>query len=173
MNFPLQQLKTATEKPLTFDENVDISELETMPNDIREIPPVHVTGQARTQGDEVTFQMKLNGTMTLPCARTLADVEYPFSFEATEVFSLSPYHEEGDEEVHEIHGEVLDLTPYIKENVILEIPLQVFSDDEDVLNEALSEGQGWSLITEEQKEEKVDPRLAKLQQFLNDDDKKE
>ncbi|MCD5322575.1 MULTISPECIES: YceD family protein [Pontibacillus] len=167
MKFALQKLKAADLEPVTFDDRVDISELEEMPNDIRSIPDVHVKGEATRNGDTVTFRFAVSGTMTLPCARTLADVNYPFSFDAVEVFSLSPYHQEGEDEIHEIAGEVLDLTPYIKENVILEVPLQVFADDE-VLDDALSEGQGWQLITEEKQEEKVDPRLAKLQQFLDD-----
>ncbi|KGX83342.1 YceD family protein [Pontibacillus marinus] len=168
MKFALQKLQTADE-PLRFEEEVDISELETMPNDIRSIPPVKVKGEATVDGDEITFRFNVSGTMTLPCARTLADVEYPFSFDAVEMFSLSPYHKEGDEEIHEIDGEVLDLTPYIKENVILEVPLQVFSDDEEVLDKALTEGQGWQLITEQKQEDKVDPRLAELQKFLDED----
>ncbi|KGP72445.1 YceD family protein [Pontibacillus yanchengensis] len=169
MKFPLQKLKAATDaEPLRFENDVDISELEQMNNDIRSIPPVHVKGSAVTRGEEITFTFTVAGSMTLPCARTLTDVEYPFSFEVSEVFSLSRYHQEGEEEIHEIDGEILDLTPYIKENVILEVPLQVFAD-EKVLDNAPEEGQGWQLVTEQKQEEKVDPRLAKLQNLLNEE----
>ncbi|MFC0524028.1 DUF177 domain-containing protein [Pontibacillus salicampi] len=171
MKFTLQRLKAASDaEPLQFDEqNVDISELEQMNNDIRNILPVHVKGYAVGRGDEITITFTVTGTMTLPCARTLVDVEYPFSFEAAEVFSLSPYHQEGEEEIHEIPGEILDLTPYIKENVILEVPLQVFSEDENALDQAPAEGQGWQLVTEEKQDEKIDPRLAKLQQYFKEE----
>ncbi|KGX88555.1 YceD family protein [Pontibacillus litoralis] len=168
MKFPLQRLKAASDqKPFPFEGDVDVSELEQMNNDIRSIAPVHVKGKAVNHGEELQFDFTVTGTMVLPCARTLADVSHPFSFQTMEMFSLSPYHEEGEDEIHKIHGEVLDLTPYIKENVILEVPLQVFSDDEQVLDQAPMEGEGWQFISEVKKEDKIDPRFAKLQNYLN------
>ncbi|SET85759.1 uncharacterized protein SAMN05421676_109105 [Salinibacillus kushneri] len=169
MKISIQKIKAKS--PLPLEEDVDVTELEELNNDIRKIPPVHVQGEATSQGDQITFQLTISGMMILPCARTLADVEYPFTIKAVEMFSTSPYHKEGEDEIHEIHGEVLDLTPYIKENILLEVPLQVFADN--VKEKTVDEGQGWNLVDENsRKEQKVDPRLAKLNQFFDDSSSK-
>ncbi|SFF94492.1 uncharacterized protein SAMN05216353_11522 [Halobacillus alkaliphilus] len=169
MKFPLQKLKQAGDEPFVFEEEVDIRELEEMKNDIRRISPVHVKGQAVTHGNDITVTFSIDGEMVLPCARTLVDVTYPFEIDALEAFNLSPYHEEEDDsEVHPVQGEVLDLTPYIKENVQLEIPTRVFSNDNEAQDAAPQEGKGWQVVTEEPEENKVDPRMAKLQSLLDE-----
>ncbi|TCT26886.1 uncharacterized protein EDD68_101242 [Melghiribacillus thermohalophilus] len=163
------------QSPFRFEEVVDLSELENLNNDIKKLPPVHVKGEANIRGDQITVSFTIRGEMILPCARTLADVHYPFSIDAFEVFTTSPYSDDEKEEVHKIDGEVLDLTPYIKENVLLEVPLQVFADDTDQESQTPFEGKGWQLTEEEPETEenagKVDPRLAKLQQFFDQNDK--
>ncbi|WP_102027283.1 YceD family protein [Salirhabdus sp. Marseille-P4669] len=166
MKFSLQKLRAET--PLQFEEDVDVSELEEMNNDIRRIPPVHVKGEATVRGEHITLQFDITGMMVLPCARTLVDVEYPFSISCIEVFSTSPYHKEDDDEIHGITGEVLDLVPYIKENILLEVPLQVFASNDDETSKSPEEGRGWKLVDEmKQEEQKVDPRLEKLSQFFD------
>ncbi|WP_138415032.1 YceD family protein [Aquibacillus sediminis] len=174
MKFSIQKLKMAGSEPLTFEDYVDISEVEEMNNDIRKINPVFVKGYATMQGDEVSFHFSIDGTMVLPCARTLVDVNFPFHVDALEVFSTSPYYTEEDEsEIHPVSGEILDLTPYIKENVLLEVPFRVFSDDKEVQENALTEGEGWEFTSEKKTTDKVDPRLQKLQSLLDDNDQKE
>ncbi|MFC3040229.1 YceD family protein [Virgibacillus xinjiangensis] len=172
MKFTLGQIKkNAYNEPFTFDEKVDVSELETMNNDIREIGPVRVAGKCFLQGEQIIFSFRINGEMILPCARTLVDVPYPFDIGADEVFTTSPHYskEEEEDEIHPIEGEVLDLTPYIKENILLDIPFRVFSDGTSDQEEAPLEGRDWKLVTEEEKEQTVDPRLKKLESLFKDD----
>ncbi|WP_017471786.1 YceD family protein [Amphibacillus jilinensis] len=154
-----------------FEENVDLSDLESLNNnDIREIGAVSVTGTASVQGKTITCQFTIAGTMILPCARTLVDVPYPFKINVVELFSIDTYYKEEDEsEIHPVHGEVLDLDPFIKENVLLEIPFRVYADAEEIEANALSAGNGWTVISEEEQEEKIDPRFEKLQSLLNKD----
>src|SRR5690625_5556385 len=83
MKFTLGEIKKGTHnQPFTFDEEVDVSELETMNNDIRELKTVRVKGMGVLQGDEIIFTMTISGEMILPCARTLVDVPYLFDFNA-------------------------------------------------------------------------------------------
>ncbi|GAA0613181.1 DUF177 domain-containing protein [Virgibacillus siamensis] len=174
MKFTIGQIKkNAYNKPFEFDDWVNVSELESMNNDIRTIDPVHVYGTVYDQGDEIIFSFTIEGEMILPCARTLVDVPYPFEIKATEVFSESIYYDDGEEEeeVHPIDGEVLDLTPLIKENILLEVPFRVFSNDENVTSHAPTEGEGWELVSEDSNEKKIDPRLKKLESLLNNDEK--
>ncbi|SER96750.1 uncharacterized protein SAMN04487944_1145 [Gracilibacillus ureilyticus] len=167
MKISLQKLKQSHGNPFSFDEMVDVSELEKLDNDIRKINPVQVKGTARIDGTEITFVFDITGEMILPCARTLVDVPYPFTIHAAETFTTSSYRSD-DEDVHKIDTEVLDLTPYIKENIILEIPFRVFAEEEVLKANTISEGKGWTLMTEEQNSKKVDPRLEKLKALLDD-----
>ncbi|WP_018932781.1 MULTISPECIES: YceD family protein [Gracilibacillus] len=166
MKLYIQKLKQSQGEPVSFREEVDISDIANLENDIRRIEPVLVDGTARMDGDDITCDFQIQGTMILPCARTLVDVPYEFSIHAIEFFTTSSYREE--EEVHVVNGEVLDLTPFIKENVLLEMPLRVFADDEKLEANTMKEGKGWTLVTEEEQSEKVDPRLEKLKSLLDD-----
>lgn len=159
--------------PFLFDQAVDVSELESLKNnDIRQIDLVQVTGMCTADQEELIFSYSIKGKMILPCARTLVDVPYSFDINATDIFSTSEQLDADDEEdgVHQVLEETLDLKPYIKENIILETPYRVFSNEK-----GLEEGEGWAFYVEDehQKEEKekIDPRLAKLKRLLNNDDK--
>ncbi|WP_047984569.1 YceD family protein [Ornithinibacillus californiensis] len=172
MKFTLAQLKKdAFNKPFHFSGKVDVSELETMNNDIRKINPVDVQGLCTMQGEQFFFKFKITGEMTLPCARTLVDVPYSFHIEAEEIFSSSPYYGgDDDAEIHPIHGEVLDLMPYIKENILLEVPFRVFSDEADSMN-VIQKGNDWEVLSEKPKEMKIDPRFQKLESLFKDIEK--
>ncbi|RYG74066.1 hypothetical protein EU245_04145 [Lentibacillus lipolyticus] len=172
MKIPIGHIKkNAGNAPFRFDNQMDVSELESMNNDIREIAPVHVHGTADDQGNDIVFTFRIEGEMVLPCARTLADVPYPFTIDALEIFSESPHNENSSEdEIHSIDGEVIDLAPLIKENILLEVPYRVFSDDEETISQASFEGEGWEFISEDKQEKKVDPRMKKLETLLKDEE---
>ncbi|RPF56096.1 YceD family protein [Aquisalibacillus elongatus] len=176
MKFSLQKIKR--ESPYEFEETVNVDELERMDNDIRKIPDVKVKGNVSVKQDIYTFQYSIKGTMTLPCARTLVDVPYEFDIQAFDQFTDVDYKVKEDEEIHFIDQEVLDLLPYIKENILLEVPIRVYSD-EATMDNIISEGNGWDLLQEEdheelkanheeEEQEKVDPRLSSLKNFFED-----
>ena len=146
MKFILSQIKKdAHHKPLAFDENVDVSELASMNNDIREIKPVRVHGNCVQDDMQIIVSLTITGEMILPCARTLVDVTYPFEINDVAIFSETPYYgkEEEENEIYPVQSEVLDLMPCIQENILLGIPFRVFSKDEKVLEHALVKGDGW------------------------------
>jgi uncharacterized protein len=173
MKFTIAQLKkNAFNRPFDFSREVDVSELESMNTDIRKITPVHIQGSCTMHGDQFFFKFTISGQMILPCARTLVDVPYPFTIKAEEIFTTSPYiDEENDDEIHPIHGEVLDLMPYIKENILLEVPFRVFSDEVDMERDALQAGNGWEVLSEKPNEVKIDPRFQKLESLFKDTEK--
>lgn len=175
MKFLLNEIKKyAHQQPYEFKRTIDISEIESENNDVRSISEVDVEGNIILDGNEVIVSFKTAGEMILPCARTLEDVIYPFETNEVEVYSESPHltDEQEEEEVHLINGEAIDLRPRIIESVLLAIPFRVYSDEE-VLKNALVEGDGWELTTEDEfearaeSEEKVDPRLKKLEKLLD------
>ncbi|WP_456275601.1 YceD family protein [Bacillus sp. AK128] len=169
MKWHVHQLKKFQHKPLLIDETVDASELKRINHEIRNVSPVIVTGKVDVSSDKATFHLELKGTLVLPCSRTLVDVELPFDITTTEHFLLQPVDYEVDEEFHKPEGDVVDLLPVIMENILLEIPMQVFAENPNKEESAPQSGKDWQVITELEKEEKVDPRLAGLAKFFKED----
>lgn len=175
MKWSIIQLQKHRDRGLEIDEKVDLTELTTLDNDIRRISPVHVTGRADIRHDQIVFQVKAMGEMIVPCSRTLVDVPYPFEIPLTERFLLKP--EEGEfyetEDVHLPEGNVIDLRPILEEAIILEVPMQIFSEEADKY--VVKSGNNWAFYEDEEElpeKEKpaVDPRLAELQNFFSSDD---
>ena len=80
----------------------------------------------------------------------------------TEVFSF----EKPDplEDVHEAKKDVVDFTPVVFSNIMLEVPMRVVKDDANIKES----GKGWKILDgqEDNDEEYIDPRLAKLKDYF-------
>ncbi|KOO40754.1 YceD family protein [Priestia koreensis] len=167
MKWTVHQLYQLQNKGLNFDETIDGKEFTDMGDEIRRVSDVHIKGRADISSARVTFSFTVEGELTLPCARTLVDVQYPFSIHANETFILKPTDYE-DEEVHFLEGDIVDLYPVIKELILLEVPMQVFSENTDVSGAAPQSGKDWEVISEENRKDRIDPRFAALQDFFKD-----
>jgi uncharacterized protein len=166
MKWSVQQLLAYKKNGLHIDESVDMSKIKEVDREVREITPVQVKGDAIFTRDAVTFQLELSGSMLLPCARTLNDVEYPFSINATDIFQLDEWATfDNNEDVHELEDDTVDLMPYLQERVLLEKPMRVFSELKK--GPAPESGEGWELTNpDEEQQKKVDPRLKELEKFI-------
>jgi len=128
--------------------------------DIRRISPLKVDGFIYNNEENYELDIKVIGTMVLGCARTLKDVDYPFNIEINEII------DENNDNNLEIIQNSLDIFPIIWQNILADVPLRVLSSD--ATDEPL-EGDGWRLITEEEeKKEVIDPRLAKLSDYIKE-----
>lgn len=121
------------------------------------------TGNLDTRDKRLYVDLNIKGTMILPCALTLEDVDYPFDIDSTEVFTF----EKPDplEDVHEAKKNIVDLTPVVFSNIMLEVPMRVVKDDANIKES----GQGWKIVVDhsgEHNEEYIDPRLAKLKDYF-------
>ncbi|WP_273125361.1 YceD family protein [Metabacillus sp. HB246100] len=170
MKWTISQLHQLQSKGLKIEENLDLTDLITSHPDIRDIDPVKVTGRADISSSKVTFHLHVSGSMVLPCSRTLVDVQYPFSIDTTETFLLKPAEYETEEDFHQLDGDVVDLVPILKEIIILEIPIQVFCVDENVEGAAPQSGKDWEVVSEDDQNNKVDPRLAGLAKFFENEE---
>lgn len=170
MRWSVQQLLAKRHLGLEIDEDVRVTDLKERDKNIRDISTVHVTGDTTFQEDIVTFHLRITGEMTLPCSRTLLDVRYPFDIKTNESFRLDglPIDEE-DIHMHELDQGYVDLLPYVKENILLEVPMQIFAENiEGKEPIAPQQGNGWKVVDEEEKQEDtVDPRLAELAKFFD------
>ncbi|UOE92944.1 YceD family protein [Alkalihalobacillus sp. LMS39] len=167
MKWTIQQLHAQKSKGIQFNETLDLSDLRKLDPQIRRVSPVEVSGEAHVSSDIVTFPLHIKGTLTLPCSRTLNDVELPFDIEAKETFRLyeTNWEQDGEDDIHSVEGDVIDLIPYIKELILLEIPLQIFSEQEE--GRAPKSGDDWELVKEEDLKNRTDPRLAELSKFFD------
>lgn len=120
------------------------------------------TGNLDTRDKRLYVDLNIKGTMILPCSLTLEDVDYPFDIDSTEVFSF----EKPDplEDVHEAKKDVVDFTPVVFSNIMLEVPMRVVKDDANIKES----GKGWKILDgqEDRDEEYIDPRLAKLKDYF-------
>lgn len=127
--------------------------------DIRRISPVKVEGYIFNNEEDFELNITIKGTMILPCARTLKDVEYPFSSEIDEIIG------ENDDNSLEINQNRLDIFPIVWQNILVDVPLRVLAPD---ASDEPASGDGWRLITEDTNEEVIDPRLAKLKDYIKE-----
>ncbi|HEX7065658.1 MAG TPA: YceD family protein [Bacillales bacterium] len=166
MKWSLHQLKQLKETGLSFDETVDVSDLKERDPEIRGISPVQVAGKAMFEESKISFLLEISGEMVLPSSKTLEDVDYSFHLHTVEVFRLdsSVEEESEEEEIHDIQNETIDLLPFVKEAILVEKPIRVVGEDE----EPLPSGEGWEVVSEKQQKNRIDPRLKKLEELLDD-----
>ena len=98
----------------------------------------------------------------------------------TESESLYLEQDKHAEVVLPLEGDEVNLVPAIEDNILLNLPLQVFTPEEMVSDEMPS-GAEWEVVSEEsfarkkqdEKTDQIDPRLAGLKALLEDEEKTE
>ncbi|TQR17832.1 YceD family protein [Psychrobacillus vulpis] len=176
MKWAIHQLAKYRDNGMTLDEFVSLENVKKRNQDVRNISPVHVEGHCTFGAAQMTCHFQLSGTLTLPCARTWEDVEYPFEIQSVEIFSWSENASAFDyDNMHIVEGDVIDADPVLEELVLLEIPMQVFKEGADQFKH--EGGSGWTYTTDddlndlqEDDQPKLDPRLAELAKYFDQTD---
>lgn len=137
--------------------------------EIRNLSPVDVKGVIEFSVHAMTFHLQITGTMVLPCAITLEDVDYPFEINTSETFLLAGEdHQASDEEdegfLHYPEDDRINLVPCLAEAILVEKPMRVVSKK---AGSADLSGKGWELVTDETAKQRIDPRLEKLKKFFD------
>ena len=144
MLLDLTKLQNRKENELIFNEVITLDNELYKDTDIRELSPLDVSINIQRITDSAyNMDLYIKGVMTLPCSVTLKDVKYPFEVK-TEV-KVSNI-DENDEEYVKIIQNNIDIIPIIWQNIVLEIPLRVVSED---ISDSPIEGDGWKLIRED------------------------
>ena len=142
MNIDLTRLRNKIDSILDIDFNYSFSEEELKNTDIKKLDNVKVKGYIRRNSlDEFEININIIGTMILTCAITLKDVNYDFNIEINDI--LDRIFEENDKKIQN----TIDIFPIIWENILLEVPMKVVSEDATLEK---TEGDGWKLITEDE-----------------------
>jgi uncharacterized protein len=168
LKWTLNQLQKYRNKDFIIDEIIRVDEIKQVDPTIREVSPMHITGRGDIDSTKVTFHLKIEGHLILPCSRTLVDVKLPINVDTTETFLLQGSVYETEEETYQVKGDLIDLMPIIREILLLEVPMQVFCEDVDSEEAAPQSGKDWEVVTEEDQSKKIDPRLAGLAKFFDE-----
>ena len=138
----LTKLQNRSVNELNYSDTITIDKSMYENTDIRNLSDVKVNAHIKRVTDS-SYNMSLiiDGVMTLPCSVTLKDVLYPFHIE-TEV-KISNDDENLEEYVKIIQNNI-DILPIIWQNIALEIPLKVVSDD---VSDTPTSGDGWKLVS--------------------------
>jgi uncharacterized protein len=168
LKWTLSQLQKYRNKDFLIDDIVQVDEIKETDSSIREVSPMHITGRGDIDSTKVTFHLKIEGHLILPCSRTLVDVKLPINVETTETFLLQGSEYDTEEEVYQVKGDVVDLMPVIREILLLEVPMQIFCDDVNREDAAPQFGKDWEVVHDKDPSEKIDPRLAGLAKFFDE-----
>ena len=156
-------LKTST-KEIEINEEVDFSDAVGRNPDIRNLSTILVIGKGIVSPTTRTieFNLTIKGEMTLECALTLDDVNYPFeaNLNPTFIWDSEKYDEDGEDYLVK---DTIELAPVIWQEIFIQIPLRVVKDG---AHEELAR-QGIELLAEEDLEKeaqsKTDPRFSVLE----------
>lgn len=114
---------------------------------IKEVNKIHFEGKIYYNvSDELKMEGKLIGELILTDAVDLSDVLYPISINIDEIIKNNE--------------NILDINEILWENIVLEVPIRVTNKELTKL-----EGDGWKILNEDN-EDKIDPRLQKLQELF-------
>ena len=142
MFIDITRLQNRSTNEFLYKNTIVLDEALYKNTDIRKLSPVEVSADIKRITDtSYKMSLEIKGEMTLPCSITLNDVIYPFDIK-TEV-KLS----NEDEEDEEIIQNNIDIISIIWQNIVLEIPLRVVSED---ANNSPVSGEGWKLIREDE-----------------------
>ncbi len=183
MKWSLLELRRYQEQPLTFQTTLDLKdELKARDKEIIDLAPVEVKGIVSVNPTEYILHYTLSTVMTLPSTRSLEPVALPITFTVDEVFMTPEQFQHKDERMKEeeillLETQTLDLSESVADNLLLEIPLQVLTEEEKRAT-TLPKGENWAVLSEEeylemkesQAESQVDPRLAKLSSLFENSD---
>lgn len=162
MNYDLIRLNNNIDKSIEVNEVYSFTLDELKGTDLLKLDNVKVEGEIiKNSLGNIELIVDIEGVMVLPCAITLKPVNYPFSIEISG--ELEELMENFDENERNFQNSI-DILPIIWENILMEIPMRVVSEEAKNSDIKL-EGEGWKFVTEEEK--KTSP-LSELIEYLDD-----
>lgn len=151
MKWTLSQLKKRQYQENEFETRLDLNPFIPTNDDILEIKETLVKVFFEIEDDEYYhFDLEIDTTLIMACAKTLKPVEVPLNIEVTETFSSDE-----DDDYRTIEGITIDLLPIIWSNIYLEKPMRVVHPDaqEKTFDESTDST------------EKVNPQFKELKQY--------
>ncbi|WP_025028045.1 YceD family protein [Caldalkalibacillus mannanilyticus] len=159
-------------KELPLKHTYELAQLTQRNKQLLSVSPIQFEGQGQMQSGVFVIKGTLQGTCIVACSRCLGDVNLSILQELEERFNiqakLGTIEENEEQEIHEVIGQEINLTPYVENEVLLSIPsFPVCRSEEECKNHLPQEGKDWNVLTEKMKQDKIDPRLADLAKFFD------
>jgi len=152
MKWTIAQLKKKIHQDPTFEATVDLTEFMPKDEDLIAVAPTTVKGKIDIEDDTYFhFDLNIQTTLTIACARTLEPVEFSVDVEVRETFT-----DDEDDEYRQIDGISIDLSPIVWSNIYLEKPMRVLhpeAKEDDSFEES------------EESKRKGHPQLQELEKF--------
>lgn len=159
MIIDILKLKSNIVSSIKIDETYSFDQDKLQNTEILELNDVNIVGDIiKNDHNEYILNVRVYGTMILPCNVSLKPTEYQFDFE------IDGNIKEMLEEIGEndkILENSIDILPIIWENILMEIPMRIVNKD---THDVKLEGEGWKVITGERNS--VNPGLEKLKDLL-------
>lgn len=182
MKWTLQELRKFQGETIPIHETLMLKEkLTERETQLIDVEPVEVTGTLSVEKEDVIAHVDVKTGLRLPSTRSLKETHHAIDLSFDEVFmtpeQLAEHADIDPKDVTIVENQTIDLESAVIDYILLNIPTQVFTPEE-LAGEEMPAGTDWEVITEEEynerqaaeKEQKVDPRLAKLSEFLKKDD---
>ena len=145
MNIDLTKLMIGNEEEIIIEENLEFPKEKLINTNILELKNIKVNGSITKLYDDIyEITGSITGIMVLPDDVTLEPVDCDFESKFEEKFKESG---ENEEKSLEIIKNRLDITEFLWQNILVEIPLKVRNEKKQNLN---LKGNGWRLVTEEE-----------------------
>ena len=160
MIIDLNRLNTGVVEYIDINGECQFNKDQLIGSNILELKNVKIIGSLSMEGKNHYLECSINGIMVVPCSLTLKPVDYSFDIKVEGIL------EDLFEEIGEIvknNQNTIDILPIIWENILMEIPMKVVSDQTD---DVITSGNGWRLITNEDEKKEINPELEKLKDLL-------
>jgi uncharacterized protein len=152
MKWSLNELNK--KKRIEFDERLDLNATLTQRSpEILDISDVQVVGEISYDDGLYVLTYRAFYELTLPSSRSLKPVIVPMELAVAEVFAPQEYAAGQDQDdldasmILYLDKDLIDLDESVADNILLEIPLQVFAEDETDDAE-LPSGSNWKVMSE-------------------------
>ncbi|MEW4354393.1 YceD family protein [Streptococcus pneumoniae] len=179
MKFNIQEIKKNPEG-LAFDQLLDLAEgLKARNEEILDVKEIRSNGKVQYEDALYFLDYDLSYTIVLASSRSMEPVEKKEAYAVHEVFmevdGTSSKQDLIEEElVLPIEGDSIDLSESVADNILLNIPLKVLTQEEETSADMPS-GQDWQVLSEEDYERQKEERKAEnspfagLQQLFDED----
>jgi len=153
-------LAELTNGSVTYDNDFVINADTYKEVGILDLKNLHVTGDISLNSvSMLAVNLTVTGIMVIPDSVTTEPVDYPFTSKIEEEYDIN---DEFFLEYYQKEQNILDIMKILWENIVLEVPMRF-----TLAKDAHLSGDGWSLGEDKNKDDQIDPRLAKLAELLD------
>ena len=144
MNIDITRLASSLDDYTYIDEVYSFSKDKLLNSGILSLDNLKVKGFiTKNSLDDYIIDIDVFGTMVLPCSLSLEPTDYKIVLKIEG--NLAEIYEEMGEKFKN-NQKSIDILPIIWENILMEIPMKVVSDN---TNNIVTSGNGWELLKDE------------------------